>query len=88
MHKSKNPIFSVSENGINFYVITADSDNLRPFGIMAEMDNDKSDIETVENIFFTKEEAQACCKWLAENEVFPVTLCDVLGNFYPVTLKY
>ncbi|MBO4940858.1 MAG: hypothetical protein J6D15_01430 [Clostridia bacterium] len=88
MYKSKNPILSASGNGISFYVITGNADSLRPFGIMAEMDNDKSDAEAVENIFFTSEEAAACCKWLAENEVFPVTLCDVLGNFYPVALNY
>ncbi len=88
MYKSKNPILSASGNGISFYVITGSADSLRPFGIMAEMDNDKSDAEIVENIFFTSEEAAACCKWLSENEVFPVTLCDVLGNFYPVALNY
>ena len=88
MNKSKNLILSASGNGISFYVISDNMDALRPFGIMAEMDNDKSDAEIVENIFFTPEEAAACCKWLAENEVYPVTLCDVLGNFYPVVLNY
>ncbi|MBQ9758010.1 MAG: hypothetical protein IJW15_06335 [Clostridia bacterium] len=88
MQESKNPILSASANGISFYVISTGSDSLRPFGIMSVMDNDASDNAVAENIFFTGEEAAACCKWLAENEVFPVTLCDVLGNFYPVALNY
>ena len=67
--------------GINYYV-TKDSTDERPYGIMAELASDCSEQATAENLYFTEAEATACCKWLAENEVYPVTLREVLDNVY------
>ncbi len=69
-------------DGISFYVVNNDTAFPRPFGIMATMDNDRTDSAIIENIFFTREEAEKCCMWLAENSVFPVTLSEVLNNLY------
>ena len=69
--------------GINYYVIK-NGITERPYGIMAELASDCSDHAVVEGLYFTEAEAAACCKWLAENEVYPVTLCEVLDNVYSV----
>ena len=71
-----------SSHGIRYCVITGDPGSERRFGICATMENDQSDTDSVKNLFFSKEEASECCRWLAENNVFPVTLCEVLGDLY------
>ena len=71
-----------SSNGISYYVTTNSTGTERRFGVGATLDNDQSDTGIVENIFFTMEEATECCKWLAENDVFPVTLSEVISDFY------
>ncbi len=70
-----------SANGINYYV-TQNACSARPFGIVAELALDSTDTASANGLFFTAEEADACCKWLAENEVYPITLCEVLENLY------
>ncbi len=70
-----------SAYGINYYV-TKNSDLERPYGITAELESDSTDQMGTDGLFFTSEEAGACCKWLAENEVYPITLCEVLENLY------
>ena len=70
-----------SNNGINYYVIKSEHPS-RHYGICAEMQDDKSDIAYANNLFFTETEADRVCKWLADNEVYPVTLCEVLANLY------
>jgi hypothetical protein len=74
-----------SENGINYCVIC--DKNLttgRRFGIMATLSGDETDSNAVDNLFFTKAEAEEYCHWLAENEVYPVSLCEVLENIYHI----
>ncbi len=82
MNKCENYELITSAQGINYFVTQSKSDNPRPFGIFAAMQDDSEDIGCTENIFFTKEEAQKCCMWLAENLVYPITLSEVLENFY------
>lgn len=82
MLESKNLGLAASSEGINFYVLCSDEGVDRRYGIMASMETDKEDSGVAENLFFTKEEAVKCCLWLAENQVFPVTLCEVMENFY------
>ena len=77
-----------SEYGINFCVITGEPGSNRRFGICATMENDQNDTDSVENLFFSEEEAYECCKWLAENNVFPITLCEVLSNLYHLEIWY
>ncbi len=72
-----------TESGISYSVITSkDESSDRPFGILAVMDNDENDFGVAENLFFTEGEAIECCKWLAQNNVYPVTLKDVMANFF------
>ena len=82
MCKKKNLEFAVSAQGTNYYVVCGKDQTDRSFGILATYDSDNSDETTAENLFFTKEEAYSCCRWLAENNVEPLTLCEVLDNFY------
>ncbi len=76
-----NEISGYSVCGINYSVIKGD-DCVRPYGIAAVLESDNTDKAVVENLFFTDLEAAACCRWLAENEVYPVTLQEVLENIY------
>ena len=72
-----------TEAGISYSVICSkDEDAERPFGILAIMDSDEEDFSVAENLFFTEAEAIECCKWLARNNVYPVTLKDVMANFF------
>lgn len=73
----------VNSNGISYYITTG-SDPVRPFGIFAVLDDDKTDCSSVENLYFTIEEAVKCCEWLAENNVFPITLCEIISDFYHI----
>ena len=40
----------------------------------------KDQVYTDKGIYFTEEEALLRCKWLCENQVFPISLPDVLRN--------
>lgn len=74
-----------SKNDINYFVIC--DNNLtagRRFGITATLSGSETDSNTVDNLFFTKAEAEEYCRWLAENEVYPVSLCEVLENIYHI----
>lgn len=82
MNQCENCELITSANGIDYFVINKQSANPRTFGILAVMQNDDKDTGCTENIFFTKEEAQKCCMWLADNQVYPITLSEVLENFY------
>lgn len=61
------------------------SGSKKPFGITATLKTDSSDTASVTNVFFSQEEATACCKWLAENNVYPVTLNEVISDLYHLT---
>lgn len=71
-------------NGVTYYVIQNERKLGRSYGIMAESDCDKTDFITVNNLFFTAEEAKCYCKFLAENSVFPCTLKEVLENIFVI----
>lgn len=63
------------------YCVTMDEKATAPkYGISATVVGDESDTETADNRFFTEEEARACCEWLAKNEVYPITLKEVLAD--------
>ena len=73
----------ISMHGINYYVFCSnDNTKERQYGIYAESCEDSTDFQAAGNLFFTPEEAKAYSKWFAENEVYPITLCDVLANIY------
>ncbi len=78
---SKTRQVAASENGVNFYVLSSNQAE-RCFGIAACLENDNDDSCSLENLFFTEEEATKCCQWLAENDVFPITLTDVINDLY------
>ncbi|MBR5155637.1 MAG: hypothetical protein IKW62_04045 [Clostridia bacterium] len=83
MHKDNNFQAITSANGINYYIVKSDDSNTnRPYGIKATLCDDDTDCSTVENLFFTEAEAEKYCKWLAENEVYPISLYEVLANIY------
>ncbi len=84
MNQCENRELITSVEGIDYFVIYKNSETPRPFGIFAISQNDAEDYGTAENIFFTREEARMCCIWLAKNEVYPITICEVLDNFYRV----
>lgn len=75
----------VAKHGISYYIISSENANdTRIYGIMAVMTDDEDDFETAENLFFTRAEATEYCKWFADNEVYPISLCEVLGNIYHI----
>ena len=72
-----------SSCGTNFQVVYSQSKNIpRWYGIKATSTTDPEDFATAENLFFTETEACEYCRWLAENDVYPISLCDVLANIY------
>jgi len=71
-----------SSEDVHYCIITGDPQSQRPYGILATVKDTPDDSEPAENLFFTEAEATACCKWLAENNVFPITLCEVLSDLY------
>lgn len=71
-----------SGQDVNYYVtVDEDSEELR-FGVSASVIGDKTDVEAANRLFFTEKEAEACCRWLAKNDVYPVTLNEVLHDLY------
>lgn len=82
MNQCENRELVTSVVGIDYFVIKGKSENPRPFGILTTSQSDTEDICQAENLFFTREEAYQCCMWLADNQVYPITLCEVLDNFY------
>jgi hypothetical protein len=72
-----------SSGGTCFQVLcSGESDVPRCYGIKATSTTDAEDFATAENLFFTQSEATEYCRWLAENDVYPISLCDVLANIY------
>ena len=83
MFNKNKTITKDTEAGISYSVICSKDDAAeRPYGILAVMDNDENDFGVAENLFFTEGEAIECCKWLAQNNVYPITLKDVMANFF------
>ena len=85
MFKTNKAITKDTEAGISYSVICSkDEAAERPYGILAVMDNDEKDFGVAEELFFTETEAIECCRWLARNSVYPVTLKDIMANFFVV----
>ena len=83
MYKTTEKDLVISMHGINYYVIyNKNSESNRYYGILAESSDDSTDFQTAENLFFTHTEAEEYCRWFAENEVYPITLCEVLANIF------
>ncbi len=83
MNKSNNLQTIAVANGINYYIVKSDNGNCeRKYGIGAILCADDTDCAEVKNLFFTETEAIEYCKWLAENEVYPISLGEVLANIY------
>ena len=82
MNQCKNRELVTSVAGIEYFVFQDKFENPRPFGILAVLQTDNEESCAAENLFFTREEAKRCCMWLADNQVYPITLCEVLDNFY------
>jgi len=61
--------YSVSENH---------TEDMPPYGIRITCG--EGDLQELENIFFTAEEAFKRCEWLAENEVFTQGFKDVMAD--------
>lgn len=73
---------AASSQNVNFYVTVDESSDEPRFGIKASVKDDEDDTEITERRFFTEGEAERCCKWLAENDVYPITLNEVLHDLY------
>lgn len=83
MNESLEKTLVLTAHQINYFTVCSkNSTRNRIYGILAEAADDKDDFGVAENLFFTQAEATEYCKWLAENEVYPITLCEVLGNIY------
>lgn len=54
------------------------SEDLPAYGIKVTSDN--TDVEKLDNIFFTKDEALERCRWLAEKEVAPELFRDIMAD--------
>ncbi len=78
-----NKTFKSPSGDIEYYVTKCEGTN-RPYGIAAQMQADICDKSQVNGLFFTEAEAAACCAWFAENEVYPITLQEVLQNIYVI----
>lgn len=75
-----NKVLVVEKFGINYYITRTEAENEPAYGISVIMKEDPSDANFAENLFFTEEEAKRRCEWLSENQVFPVSLHEVLRN--------
>ncbi len=74
----------ISMNGITYGITESSNENVMgpTFGIYSFVDKDRSESAKVENIFFTRDEALKYCEWLAQNEVYPITLVEVLKDMH------
>ena len=75
-----NKVLVAEKYGINYYITRAEAENEPVYGISVIMKDDPSDANCAENLYFTEEEAKRRCEWLSENQVFPVSLHEVLRN--------
>ena len=65
-----------------YYVDPGDAEFERCFGVAVSLKLNSEDSACVKNLFFTRGEAEKCCFWLAQNDVEPIILHEVLSNFY------
>ena len=72
---------SASTKAVDYYTVSESGCAASRYGVMLVSKTD-SDKASTEGIFFTRDEAAKCCEFLAENEVYPVSLGDILHNIY------
>ena len=70
-----------STKAVDYYMVSESGCAASRYGVMLVSKTD-SDKASTEGIFFTRDEAAKCCEFLAENEVYPVSLEDILHNIY------
>ena len=70
-----------STKAVDYYTVSESGCAASRYGVMLVSKTD-SDKASTEGIFFTRDEAAKCCEFLAENEVYPVSLGDILHNIY------
>lgn len=70
-----------STGAVDYYTVSESDCAASRYGVMLVSKTD-SDKASTEGIFFTRDEAAKCCEFLAENEVYPVSLGDILHNIY------
>ena len=76
---------SVTETEDKYYFVdSGESELKRCFGVAVALKSNPEDSACVRNLFFTRGEAEKCCLWLAENDVEPIILREVLSNFYQI----
>lgn len=76
---------SVAETEDKYYFVDFDESGLnRCFGVAVALKSNTEASACVKNLFFTRDEAEKCCLWLAENDVEPIIFCEVLSNFYQI----
>ena len=67
------------EYTVDYDVTENFSGSLPPYGIkVTYAEGQKS--EKIDNVFFTREEADKRCSWLAENKVFPESFKDIMAD--------
>ncbi len=67
-----------------YFIDLGESGSERCFGVAVALKSNPEESACVRNLFFTRDEAEKCCLWLAENDVEPIILCEVLSNFYQI----
>ena len=82
MNKLNNKTLPISSDDILYHVTQDENCSPPNFGIYAVSKNDSLDQASINNRFFTENEAVMCCKWLAENNVYPVTIAEVLEDLF------
>ncbi|MBR5614811.1 MAG: hypothetical protein IKW64_05900 [Clostridia bacterium] len=83
MTKDKYQLKYVAEkNKISYFIVSDEGESARSFGIKLVTSGSEADSASAENLFFTECEAESFCKFMAENEVYPCTLHEVLTNMF------
>lgn len=76
------PTRFTGQNDVTYCIIQSECKTGRTFGIMAEASDGLSDFVAVKNLFFTADEAESYCRFLAENNVLPYALSEVLSRIF------
>ena len=71
-----------SSDATDYFIIKEESSPNVFYGILAQTKDDSTDSDKVKNFFFTRGEAEECCFWLAENDVYPCVLKNVIADRY------
>ena len=69
---------SKNEGTVKFCITVGEVGKEPAYGI--EVIHNNAVCEKMENIFFTKEEAEKRCRWLTENNVSPEIFKDIMAD--------